>query len=217
MSVAAGRWRSSRRRRRARRCSPRPRRGSPASGSTDVARQAGLDFRQDDFRFGIDERRPLDDGRRPLLARLQQRRQARPLRRQLLLRRRLAAMERNAAGCRGARSSRTSATAGSWTSAPGRTPTRPSRGTAASPADFNGDGYTDLFVTTNTYNVLLWNNGDGTFTDGTHAAGIDVVRHLRLAHRRGRRGRQRRRAAGHLRLRVRRRERPLGRRPVDSR
>ena len=41
-------------------------------------------------------------------------------------------------------------------------------------ADFNGDGYTDLLVTTNTYNVLLWNNGDGTFTDGTHAAGIDA-------------------------------------------
>ena len=40
-------------------------------------------------------------------------------------------------------------------------------------ADLNGDGYTDLFVTTNTYNVLLWNNGDGTFTNGTHAAGID--------------------------------------------
>ena len=40
--------------------------------------------------------------------------------------------------------------------------------------DFNGDGHTDLFVTTNTYNVLLWNNGDGTFTDGTHAAGIDA-------------------------------------------
>jgi Na+-transporting NADH:ubiquinone oxidoreductase subunit NqrB len=41
-------------------------------------------------------------------------------------------------------------------------------------ADLNGDGYTDLFITTNTYNVLLWNNGDGTFTDGTKAAGIDV-------------------------------------------
>jgi len=40
--------------------------------------------------------------------------------------------------------------------------------------DLNGDGHTDLLVTTNTYNVLLWNNGDGTFTDGTHAAGIDV-------------------------------------------
>ena len=40
-------------------------------------------------------------------------------------------------------------------------------------ADLNGDGHTDLFITTNTYNVLLWNNGDGTFTNGTHAAGID--------------------------------------------
>jgi ASPIC/UnbV protein/VCBS repeat protein len=41
-------------------------------------------------------------------------------------------------------------------------------------ADLNGDGRTDLFVTTNDYNVLLWNNGDGTFTNGTHAAGIDA-------------------------------------------
>jgi Na+-translocating ferredoxin:NAD+ oxidoreductase RnfD subunit len=41
-------------------------------------------------------------------------------------------------------------------------------------ADFNGDGYTDLLVTTNTYNVLLWNNGDGTFVDGTHTAGVDA-------------------------------------------
>jgi hypothetical protein len=41
-------------------------------------------------------------------------------------------------------------------------------------ADFNGDGYTDLFITTNSYNVLLWNNGNGTFTEGTHAAGIDA-------------------------------------------
>jgi hypothetical protein len=41
-------------------------------------------------------------------------------------------------------------------------------------ADFNGDGHTDLLVTTDTYNVLLWNNGDGTFTNGTHAAGIDA-------------------------------------------
>jgi Na+-translocating ferredoxin:NAD+ oxidoreductase RnfD subunit len=40
--------------------------------------------------------------------------------------------------------------------------------------DLNGDGRADLLVTTNTYNVLLWNNGDGTFTDGTHAAGIDA-------------------------------------------
>ncbi|MFL6036626.1 MAG: FG-GAP-like repeat-containing protein [Gaiellaceae bacterium] len=41
-------------------------------------------------------------------------------------------------------------------------------------ADLNGDGHTDLVVTTNDYNVLLWNNGNGTFVDGTHAAGIDA-------------------------------------------
>ena len=40
-------------------------------------------------------------------------------------------------------------------------------------ADFNGDGYTDLLVTTASYDKLLWNNGDGTFTEGAKAAGID--------------------------------------------
>ena len=59
------------------------------------------------------KRRPLDDGRRPLLARLQQRRPARPLRGQLLLRLRHDQVGANAAGCRGAPSSRTSAAADS--------------------------------------------------------------------------------------------------------
>jgi Na+-transporting NADH:ubiquinone oxidoreductase subunit NqrB len=48
------------------------------------------------------------------------------------------------------------------------------QGNGCAAADFNGDGNTDLLITTNTYNVLLWNNGNGTFTDGTHAAGIDA-------------------------------------------
>ena len=39
-------------------------------------------------------------------------------------------------------------------------------------ADFNGDGHTDLFVTTTTGVELLWNNGDGTFTEGAQAAGL---------------------------------------------
>ena len=38
--------------------------------------------------------------------------------------------------------------------------------------DFNGDGHTDLFVTTSSYDRLLWNNGNGTFTEGARAAGI---------------------------------------------
>ena len=40
-------------------------------------------------------------------------------------------------------------------------------------ADLNGDGYTDLYVTTASYDKLLWNDGDGTFTEGAAAAGID--------------------------------------------
>jgi hypothetical protein len=40
-------------------------------------------------------------------------------------------------------------------------------------ADFDGDGHTDLYVTSSTYDALLWNDGDGTFRDGARAAGID--------------------------------------------
>lgn len=39
-------------------------------------------------------------------------------------------------------------------------------------ADFDGDRRTDLFVTASGYDKLLWNNGDGTFTEGARAAGI---------------------------------------------
>jgi Na+-translocating ferredoxin:NAD+ oxidoreductase RnfD subunit len=39
-------------------------------------------------------------------------------------------------------------------------------------ADFNGDGYTDLFVTTSQSDELLWNNDNGTFTEGARSHGI---------------------------------------------
>ena len=65
------------------------------------------------------------------------------------------------------------------------------RGSGCVAADFNGDGHTDLYVTTTGYNVatdgydaLLWGHGDGTFTEGARAAGH---RRARLALRRGRR------------------------------
>jgi ASPIC and UnbV/FG-GAP-like repeat len=46
------------------------------------------------------------------------------------------------------------------------------RGEGCVAGDLNGDGRTDLFVTTAQSDELLWNNGDGTFTESARAAGI---------------------------------------------
>jgi Na+-translocating ferredoxin:NAD+ oxidoreductase RnfD subunit len=140
---------------------------------TDVARKAGVNFTQDDFRFGAtyDVHSMMggglcwldynNDGRLDLFV----------------------------------VNSYSDADAGRWTAkgglprsalfenmgggrfadVSGRSHANPAvQGNGCVAADLNGDGHTDLLVTTNTYNVLLWNNGDGTFTDGTHAAGIDA-------------------------------------------
>ena len=58
----------------------------------------------------------------------------------------------------------------------------PLRGNGCVAADFDLDGNTDLYVTTAGYNVatdgydaLLWNDGDGSFTEGAQAAGINAM------------------------------------------
>jgi Na+-translocating ferredoxin:NAD+ oxidoreductase RnfD subunit len=48
------------------------------------------------------------------------------------------------------------------------------RGNGCVAADVDLDGRTDLYVTSNTYDALLWNRGDGTFSEIARPAGIAV-------------------------------------------
>ncbi|MDH5238886.1 MAG: VCBS repeat-containing protein, partial [Acidimicrobiia bacterium] len=48
------------------------------------------------------------------------------------------------------------------------------RGNGCVAADLDGDDWTDLYVTSDRANVLLWNEGGDRFVDGSAAAGVDV-------------------------------------------
>jgi len=48
-------------------------------------------------------------------------------------------------------------------------------GVAAAAADYDGDGWTDLYVVNAGKNILYHNNGDGTFTDVSDSSGIKKV------------------------------------------
>ncbi|HET7130577.1 MAG TPA: FG-GAP-like repeat-containing protein [Gaiellaceae bacterium] len=48
----------------------------------------------------------------------------------------------------------------------------PTRGNGCVAADLDGDGRTDLFVTTANSDLLFWNEGDGKFLEGARKAGV---------------------------------------------
>ena len=48
------------------------------------------------------------------------------------------------------------------------------RGMGCVAADFDNNGFADIYITTSRLNVLFWNNGDGTFTEGAKLAEVNA-------------------------------------------
>ena len=140
---------------------------------TDVAASVGLDFRQGSFRYGMLERGAGDDGRRGLLARLQRRRLAGPVRRQLVLERRHRPLggERRAAADGALRERPRHA---SGTSAAPRTPTCPCRATAASPPTSTATAAPTSSSPPRRGSTCSGTPATARFTEGARAAGMNA-------------------------------------------
>ena len=138
---------------------------------TDVAQQVGLDFRQGAFRFGVTADAAGDDGRRRSAGSTTTTTAGSTSSSSTATRESRHRRWTGAAACRGARSSATST--GRFVNVTASTGAGlPVRGQGCVAADLNGDGHTDLFVTTALDDKLLWNNGDGTFTEGARSSGV---------------------------------------------
>ena len=146
----------------------------------NVAHQVGLDFRQGAFRFGRLERRDGDDGRRALLAGLRQRRLARPLRRQLARGRRHRSLggQRRPSPKRALpqRRREVRGRVGALRRRPPRSRRR-LRGGRLQPRRSHRS-LRDQRRVQRARRIpgtrSLWNNGDGTFTEGAVQAGINA-------------------------------------------
>jgi hypothetical protein len=137
---------------------------------TDVARQVGLDFRQDAFRFGVSTDTPammggglcwLDyDGDGWL---------------DLFVVNTFAESDIGAWDKRGGlpRSALFRNVHGRFVNVTARAHAGLDvRGQGCVAGDLNGDGRTDLFVSTASDDKLLWNDGDGTFSEGARSSGV---------------------------------------------
>ena len=187
----------------------RPRR-SAASGSRTSRREVGLDFRHGAFRFGMSDDTTAMMGGGALLARLRPRRLARPLRGQLVRpggRDRVGGERRTAA--QRALPERAGTVRGRERQHAGAD--LPLRGNGCVAADFDLDGHTDLYVTT--AGIQRRRRTGTTRCSGTTATGRSRrapaqpgINAVRLARRSGGRRRERRRAAGPVRVELHGRE-----------
>ena len=149
----------------------RLRRASPLCASRDVAKQVGIDFRQGSFRYGVDRADPAammgggvcwidydNDGWMDLFVVNSYADSDIP------------AWEQHGGL---PRSRLFHNVHGKFVDVTARSGAGLQlRGNGCVAADFDGDGHTDLYVTSAVSDQMLWNNGDGTFSERTRPDGL---------------------------------------------